>query len=189
MHPCVTTLKLNTDGRCGLPTYDYSQSGAYFVTICTHRRECLFENDEFRATAEAVWQATTSSDAGTTDDFVVMPNHLHGIVWIMERDVVGARQRLQPIGPGHHANDPQCSRDMSSLLRPNGPSSGSLGAIIGSFKTATAKRINNIRQTPGAAVGSVTTTSTSSGTRTVFGAFESIFSTTRAGGPTTQRTL
>ena len=81
-----------------------------------------------------------------------MPNHLHGIVWIMERDVVGARQRLQPIGPGHHANDPQCSRDMSSLLRPNGPSSGSLGAIIGSFKTATAKRINNIRQTPGAAV-------------------------------------
>ena len=107
--------------------YDYSQPGAYFVTICTHRRECLFENDEFRATAEAVWQATTSSDASTTDDFVVMPNHLHGIVWIVERDVVGARQRLQPIGPGHHANDPQCSRDMSSLLRPNGPSSGSLG--------------------------------------------------------------
>ena len=132
--------------------YDYSQPGAYFVTICTHRRECLFENDEFRATAEAVWQATTSSYAGTTDDFVVMPNHLHGIVWIVERDVVGARQRLQPIGPGHHANDPQCSRDMSSLLRPNGPSSGSLGTIIGSFKTATAKRINNIRQTPGAAV-------------------------------------
>jgi len=75
--------------------YDYSQPGAYFVTICTHRRECLFENDEFRATAEAVWQATTSSYAGTTDDFVVMPNHLHGIVWIVERDVVGARQRLQ----------------------------------------------------------------------------------------------
>ena len=45
---------------------------------------------------EAVWQATTSSDAGATDDFVVMPNHLHGIVWIMERDVVGARQRLHP---------------------------------------------------------------------------------------------
>ena len=132
--------------------YDYSQPGAYFVTICTHRRECLFENDEFRATAEAVWQATTSSYAGTTDDFVVMLNHLHGIVWIMERDLVGARQRLQPIGPGHHAVDPKCSRDMSSLLRPNGPSSGSLGAIIGSFNAATAKRINNIRQTPGAAV-------------------------------------
>jgi len=38
------------------------------------------------------------------------------------------------------------------LPRPYGPPSGSLGAIVGSFKAATAKRINNIRKTPGASV-------------------------------------
>ncbi len=66
------------------------------------------------------------------DEFVVMPNHIHGIIWILENDEnhVGAR----------HA----------SPLPRSGPKPGSLGAIIGSFKSAATKRVNQFRKTPGA---------------------------------------
>jgi REP element-mobilizing transposase RayT len=39
-----------------LPGYDYHQSGAHFVTLCTHRRELLFDDPLLRRVAEALWQ-------------------------------------------------------------------------------------------------------------------------------------
>jgi len=70
-----------------LPAYDYGQAGAYFVTICAYRKECLFEDEEFRTIAESVWQAVAPSAGGTADEFIVMPNHVHGIIWIVDRAV------------------------------------------------------------------------------------------------------
>ena len=64
-----------------LPHWDYSQTGAYFVTICTRDRDCLFGDERFRAIAEDVW----ASVVGLSDqpgEFIVMPNHVHGIIWI-----------------------------------------------------------------------------------------------------------
>ncbi len=65
------------------------------------------------------------------DEFVVMPNHIHGIVWIV--DPVGATGR-------------------SPLQTSHGPAPRSLGAFIAGFKSAVTRRINALRGTPGAPV-------------------------------------
>jgi len=72
-----------------LSGYDYSQAGAYFVTICTQNRQCLFGeivDGEMRLNdagqmVQSVWAELTQHYAGVDiDGFVVMPNHIHGIV-------------------------------------------------------------------------------------------------------------
>ncbi len=68
--------------------YDYSQTGAYFVTICTQGRECLFGeivdgamrlNDAGRM-LESMWTELPQYEGVAVDGFVVMPNHIHGII-------------------------------------------------------------------------------------------------------------
>ncbi|MEO7913606.1 MAG: hypothetical protein ABIV47_28470, partial [Roseiflexaceae bacterium] len=74
-----------------LPDYDYSQPGAYFVTICTHQRECIFGVVEDQTLMLSVsgeivaycWHALSDHFLFMTlDAFVVMPNHVHGIIVI-----------------------------------------------------------------------------------------------------------
>ncbi|MFA5374281.1 MAG: transposase [Dehalococcoidia bacterium] len=72
-----------------LKGYDYSQAGAYFITICTHNHECMFGhisdgemvlNDAGRI-VHAVWDGLTERFPGLElDTLTVMPNHVHGIV-------------------------------------------------------------------------------------------------------------
>jgi len=69
----------------------------------------------------------------STDQVVVMPNHVHGIVWIVED------------GRGTACRAPTTERFAH-------PVSGSIPTIIRSFKSAVAKRINQLRNTPGAPV-------------------------------------
>ncbi len=68
--------------------YDYSQAGAYFVTICTHNRECLFGDvadgvirvNHFGKIVGEQWNAIPQRfPTVELDAFVVMPNHIHGI--------------------------------------------------------------------------------------------------------------
>ncbi|MDR2015537.1 MAG: hypothetical protein LBP99_07980 [Azoarcus sp.] len=78
-----------------LKGYDYSQAGAYFITICTQDRACLFGeiadgemrlNDAGRMVVSQ-WSAQTNRfPVVRLDAFVAMPNHIHGILWI-ESDV------------------------------------------------------------------------------------------------------
>jgi putative transposase len=72
-----------------LKDYDYSQSGAYFVTICTHQRKYLFgdiQNSLMSLSgvgqiAAECWAAIpTHYPDVELDAFVVMPNHVHGIL-------------------------------------------------------------------------------------------------------------
>jgi len=74
-----------------LKGYDYSSNGAYFVTICTERRERLFggiTNDEMMKNeaakiVETVWRELPERFPGVVlDIFVVMPNHFHGIIFL-----------------------------------------------------------------------------------------------------------
>ena len=66
-----------------LPTYNYASSGAYFITICTVQHHPLFEIAELRNILEEQWLALPQRFAGVTlDAFVVMPNHVHFIVWL-----------------------------------------------------------------------------------------------------------
>ncbi|MCK9523321.1 MAG: hypothetical protein M0R76_09820 [Proteobacteria bacterium] len=74
-----------------LRDYDYAQSGAYFITICTQDRECLFGevvngqmrmNDAGRM-IQAIWDEIPAHYPGVDiDEFVVMPDHVHGIIII-----------------------------------------------------------------------------------------------------------
>ena len=69
--------------------YDYSQSGAYFVTICTQNKKCFFGNmvndkmvlNDAGRMLESVWSELPERFPHVKlDEFVIMPNHFHGIV-------------------------------------------------------------------------------------------------------------
>ena len=97
-----------------LKGYDYSQPGAYFVTMCTQSRECLFgeiANDEvmlneYGKVVEEEWLKTPRMRTRVElDEFVVMPNHLHAIMMIPRGggdDVNGSRS-AQHVCPNHWA--------------------------------------------------------------------------------------
>lgn len=60
--------------------YDYTQPGAYFVTICTQNKECLFVDPVLRSVVATYWQAIPRHATNVNlDAWVVMPNHAHGI--------------------------------------------------------------------------------------------------------------
>jgi hypothetical protein len=69
-----------------LKGYDYSRAGAYFVTLCTRRREMFFDVPEIRHVAEKCWLAIPDHAANVElDGWVIMQNHLHGIIVIDAR--------------------------------------------------------------------------------------------------------
>lgn len=78
-----------------LQGYDYSQSGAYFVTICTFQRQHLFgevNNGEMQLNVtgqiiSAIWQKIPQHFPNVEiDEFILMPDHLHGVIVISEQD-------------------------------------------------------------------------------------------------------
>ena len=85
-------IQRDTSSIC-LKGYEYTRPGAHFVTICTHERECLFGdviNGEmtFNAYGQIAHEEWVRSAAIRReihlDAFIVMPNHLHGIVIITD---------------------------------------------------------------------------------------------------------
>lgn len=154
-----------------LPEYDYTQAGAYYLTVCTHERECLFGDivdgemvlNPLGEIVHYEWLNTAIMRPYVEiDEFVVMPNHLHGVLVIHEHDgfvdanddtgshsmVVGAR------GPVPLRNDvPERKRqnndNVDATTEQFGrPVSQSIPTIIRSFKAVVTKRINVLRQTP-----------------------------------------
>ena len=86
-----------------LPKHDYSWTGAYFVTICSNINEPIFDVPELRSIATETWKALPKRFPSITlDEFVVMPDHVHFIVWLDGTavnaptlgDVVGAYKSL-----------------------------------------------------------------------------------------------
>ena len=75
-----------------LKGYDYSQNGYYFVTICSEKRQILFENESVKEMITKWWHALHEKFPYIRqDEFIVMPNHVHGIIYI-----VGANQCVRP---------------------------------------------------------------------------------------------
>lgn len=123
--------------------YDYRQEGVYFVTICARGRECLFGEvvdgevhlNECGEIAEALWlQIPLLRPNVTLDAFVVMPNHIHGLLVVTDRD-----ERAPAGGAG-------------DAERSSGPAAGSLGAIIGQYKSAVTKRVSALLGARGVSV-------------------------------------
>jgi len=133
--------------------YDYTQVGAYFVTLCTWQRECLFGEvvegvmrlSPTGRIIEVEWQRLGYHFPHIRlDAFVVMPNHLHGIIIV--NDLVGATRHAQDgvrEGDDRMQDQTRVGGDGSPLpgMRSNGPPAGSLGAMIGQFKSRATKRI------------------------------------------------
>jgi len=123
-----------------LKGYDYRQAGAYFVTICTQDRAFLFGqvvHDEIQLNDAGkmvydVWNDLPAFYPGVqTDAFIVMPNHIHGIIIL-----VGAGPRVCP------DSDPRaCPGQPQELEQPQGvaPALG-LPDIVHRFKTMTTRR-------------------------------------------------
>ncbi len=120
--------------------YDYSQQGGYFVTVITHGRYLLFEGTSLKECAVKTWEEIPIRFPHVSlDIFVVMPNHLHGIV-IINSEPVGAIHELPLRPPQHQASLPSTRAERRHMLLPK---------IIGYFKMNSAKRINRLRDSPG----------------------------------------
>jgi REP element-mobilizing transposase RayT len=64
-----------------LARYDYAQPGAYFVTICANNRELSLQADQVKEAVRSVWLGLPARFPRVVlDEFVIMPNHLHGII-------------------------------------------------------------------------------------------------------------
>lgn len=128
-----------------LKGYDYTEPGAYFITICTSKREYLFghiqdEKMHLNRYGEVVqfnWNNLPKSYPHVQlDEFIIMPDHIHGI--IMLKDPVGAGlPTIESLtkNPYKPAPTPQKRHGLPEIIR--------------SLKTRSATRINQLRSTKG----------------------------------------
>ena len=66
-----------------LPSYNYRSSGAYFITICTEKRQRVLEIPIIRAALLEKWHQLPQRFPGVRlDAFVIMPDHVHGMLWL-----------------------------------------------------------------------------------------------------------
>lgn len=139
-----------------LPGYDYAAPGAYFVTIVARSRECLLGEvtaegmmrlSEMGETVNAEWEALPRRfPRARLDAYVVMPNHLHGIIVVDHGMVNAGRGEASAIGGFLVNGRPEAD---ASPLRARGTQRGSLGAMIQNFKAVSTRRLNAIRGTAG----------------------------------------
>jgi REP element-mobilizing transposase RayT len=119
-----------------LQNYDYTQRGAYFVTVCVHRqwrrknvwgeiRDGVMQLNRFGRIVEEVWYELPQHHRVELDEFVVMPNHVHGILKLSGSVFENVEEHT--FGP----------------LAPN-----SLSSIVGAFKSAATRRIGQQRDCP-----------------------------------------
>lgn len=128
-----------------LKGYDYSTPGYYFVTVCTHDRGHLFgkiDNGQMvlNEYGKILWEEWDKSfelrRELVRDEFVVMPNHFHGIVQIVVTH--GRASLLQ------QRNNVTPKRNGIAYRTPK-----SLSSFMAGVKSAITKRINQHRNTPG----------------------------------------
>lgn len=113
--------------------WDYTSAGCYFVTINTHKSQPLFGVivngrmvlNEAGRIAEKCWgEIPLHFPTVSLDEFVIMPNHLHGVLHLR--------------GKGHGMPSPSFGK----------PQAGSLGTVVGAFKAAVSRIIGRGRQLP-----------------------------------------
>jgi REP element-mobilizing transposase RayT len=109
-----------------LRDFDYRTPGAYFVTICAYRREMLFEGKEIQEVLVRCWKSIREhSPEIAVDSFVIMPNHVHGIV------VIGAPQSVVQF------------REIELQTVRRGLVAGSLSSVVRRFKAAVTLELRN----------------------------------------------
>jgi len=133
-----------------LRDYDYSQPGFYFVTICTHERRLLFGNvidgemvlNAAGKLVELVWCDLLNHYVHVElDEFVVMPNHFHGIVRFSDVMEDGGQGANLGQGISEGTNRERAIRESPLHVRRK----MRLSKLIGRFKMVSAKHINQLR--------------------------------------------
>ena len=173
-----------------LGAYDYAQDGAYSVTICTDWREHLFgtvtdgrmELNSAGRAVERVWQGLPEHYPHVElDVFVVMPNHVHGIVVLVGGESVGSSDSVpavESVIDGSRAEEAgykpaptqgtgpvqdraamhEAARAEEAGWKPAPTKTGAptrrhgLSEVVRGFKTYSGRRVNEVRGTPGVAV-------------------------------------
>jgi putative transposase len=159
-----------------LKGYDYTSPGAYFITICSYQRECLLgeivdgemQLNQLGNVVRSHWiKLPTYHSHLQLDAWVVMPNHVHGIL-ILTHNGVGAglgenisvepmNLMSKPAPTGQSINTPRAGlgenisvepMNLMSKPAPTGHYHG-IPEIIRGFKTFSARRINEIRKVKG----------------------------------------
>ncbi|QSV53285.1 MAG: hypothetical protein HEP80_04515 [Dolichospermum sp. UKL201] len=143
-----------------LKVYDYTQQGAYFVTICTHQRNCLFgeivdgeiklnTNGEI---ARGSWLSIPRYFKNVElDEFVIMPNHLHGIIIIESSEVAGEALANQDFSQQQNLSS-QCFAPTvytGETIKINGTKPQSLAAITQNYKSVSTRQINRMNKAKG----------------------------------------
>ncbi len=120
-----------------LKGYDYSQPGAYFITICTYQNHSLFgkivdgkvQLNDLGRVVQFTWDDLVNHVENIElGPFVIMPNHIHGIIQIIEPNVGAGSE------PARTAPAPTTSSSQTPLSE-----------IVRQFKTFSARRINTLR--------------------------------------------
>jgi putative transposase len=150
-----------------LADFDYTQAGFYFVTIVTYQRENNFGSisegivnlSRAGLVAQMEWlHLAERFPFVTLDEFIVMPNHFHGILVL--REIGNGETRLFASPNQKNANTigarlmkltttGDCN---SASPLPAGTIAQSLGSLVGAYKSTCARLINGIRGTPGSPV-------------------------------------
>ena len=122
-----------------LKGYDYSQAGLYFITICCSNHVCLFGEvvngemvlNEYGTIACNEWLNTPNIRKNVElDVFVIMPNHIHGII------ILNGRGELH--SPHNVITDNKWGECDSPLRGP----SNNIGAIVRGYKSSVTKQLN-----------------------------------------------
>ena len=135
-----------------LQEYDYSKPNAYFITICTYNKECIFgaiingemQLNEYGKIVDNEWLKTpTIRPYVLLYKYIIMPNHFHGIIIITDnrRDTAPVSSRTTvEVAESRISRDPPFEQF-------GRPTSHSIPTIIRSFKAATTKQICEIQKT------------------------------------------
>lgn len=137
-----------------LKGYDYSQNGAYFITICTKNREHHFgeiQNGKMVLSPCGVLADVFLHDMPKHHDgvelgaFVVMPNHIHLILIInREKSPVAVETRHPNVVETRHASSLPQTPNKNEQMAAISPKAGSVSVIIGSYKSAVTKHANRL---------------------------------------------
>ena len=127
--------------------FDYSSPGYYYLTLCTRNRVHLFGEivnhemvlNEYGDIVHQEWYKSFEIRRELQpDEFIIMPNHIHGIVRIVRPPAIAQSC--------HNPESPDCSELVSSTDSPLRPKS--ISSFMAGVKAAMTKRINSLRGTP-----------------------------------------
>lgn len=136
-----------------LKEYDYSLAGAYFITICTQNRECLFGKiesgkmiltDQGRVILDCWCDLPNHYKNAELGELVIMPNHVHGIIVIGTNNVGAIHE-----SPFTDSFLNEYEQNVNSRTLIKSRRKMILSKIIGRFKMVSSKHINENRFTPG----------------------------------------